>query len=341
MSHSHRSSIFFAIISSLVFCALFMTACGAQTPTSTQQNSAATKPLQNVSIGLGYNPDIQFAPFYVALSKGYYRDAGLNVTLNNGIVTDLFGTMATGKNTFVFGGGDEMLTAVNQDKGLQVIDTATIYQEYPVSLIVPADSSIKTLADLKGHTIGVPGPYGATYNGFLALLSSAHLTLKDVKVQYVNFNQVSALLTHKVDAVVGYSNNEPLELQDAGMSVRTFDVSKYVPLVSNGIVTTDTTYQNQQQMVKSFVQATLRGVNEVIANPDEAVTISQNYIPALNTTQAKQILQATLPVYEGNGKLGYNDAASWQATEQFLVNQKIISAPIQNLSQYYTNAMVS
>src|SRR5262249_49129211 len=54
----------------------------------------ASAALQDVSIGLGYDPDIQFAPFYVAQSRGYYKTAGLNVTLNHGVVTDLVGALA-------------------------------------------------------------------------------------------------------------------------------------------------------------------------------------------------------------------------------------------------------
>src|SRR2546423_427007 len=231
-----------------------------------QQNhklGGAAKAVQNVSIGLGYIPDIQFAPFYVAKSKGYYSAAGLNVTLQHGIVNDLLGSLALGHNTFAFTSGDELLVA--RSKNLPLIDVSTIFQKYPVSLIVPANSSICTLADLKGHTIGEPGPFGATYVGLLALLYHAHLSLSDVHAQPIGFTQVAALLGHKVDGVMGYSNNEPLQLSKHGFPVRTFDVSNYQPLISNGIITTENTWHNQPQLVRSFVQATIQGLQEVIA----------------------------------------------------------------------------
>ncbi len=173
MSRRHRSSILLSFLSPLVLLTLLLTACGSTTTASSGSGSqnAATK---NLTIGLGYIPDVQFAPFYVAKSKGYYSAAGLNVTFNHGIVPDLFGSMVAGRNTFVFAGGDELLAA--RDKNIPAVDVATIFQKYPVSLIVPSDSSIKTLADLRGHTIGIPGAYGSTYTGLLALLYSAHLT---------------------------------------------------------------------------------------------------------------------------------------------------------------------
>jgi len=334
MSRRHRSSILLSFLSPLILVTLLLSACGGAT--STSSGSASPAPTTtSLTIGLGYIPDIQFAPFYVAKSKGYYSAAGLNVTFNHGIVPDLFGSMVAGRNTFVFAGGDELLAA--RDKNIQAVDVATIFQKYPVSLIVPSASPIKTLADLKGHTIGVPGAYGSTYTGLLALLYSAHLKLSDVKIQTIGFTQVAALISNKVDAVMGYSNNEALQLPQRGFPVRTFNVSDYQPLVSNGIITTEDTYQHQTAMVKSFVQATLKGLRDVIADPSSALEISKTYVPTLtDTAQALSVLKATIPIWQGNGQLGANDSATWQSMEQFLAAQKMIT-PVKDLSQDYVN----
>jgi len=333
MMHTrHRLSILMPFSALLLVLTLILGACGSATTTGASTSSPGS--LQNVSIGLGYIPDIQFAPFYVAQSKGYYKAAGLNVTLQNGIVNDVIGSMVLGHATFAFATGDEALVA--RSKNLNVVDVATIYQKYPVSLIVPANSPIHTLADLKGHSIGEPGPYGATHIGLLAFLSYAHLTLSDVNVKEIGFNQVAALLGHKVDAVMGYSNNEPLQLEAHNFPVRTFDISNYQPLVSNGIITTTQIWQSSPQMVNNFVQATIKGVQYTIAHPQEAVQISANYIPGLNTTQALTVLNATIPIWQSHNPFGYNDPATWQSMAQFLVAQKIIPSA-QNLTAAYTN----
>ena len=174
----------------------------------------------------------------------------------------------------------------------------------------------------------------------LALLYHAHLSLSDVHVESIGFTQVTALYTHKVDAVVGYSNNEPLQLRSKGMAVRTFDVSDYQPLVSNGIIVTQDTLNKQSKMVQAFVQATLKGVQDVINNPSAAVQLSKAYVPGMNTSEASQVLAATIPIWKGNGRLGYNDSATWQSMAQFLVAVKVIPA-VQNLSQAYNNVGVS
>ncbi|MBV9709985.1 MAG: ABC transporter substrate-binding protein [Ktedonobacteraceae bacterium] len=334
MFRHHRSSLLLSFLSPLILLTLLLTACGSTNSAKTGTSTPAPT-TKNITIGLGYIPDVQFAPFYVAKSKGYYSAAGLNVTFNHGIVPDLFGSMVAGRNTFVFAGGDELLAA--RDKNIPAVDVATIFQKYPVSLIVPSDSPIKTLADLKGHTIGIPGPYGSTYTGLLALLYSAHLKLSDVKLQTIGFTQIAALISHKVDAVMGYSNNEALQLPERGFPVHTFNVSDYQPLVSNGIITTEDTYRNQPAIVKSFVRATLSGLKDVIANPSAALDICKVYIPTLtDTTQAMNVLKATIPIWQGGNQLGYNDSIVWQSMERFLVAQKII-APVKNLSQDYVN----
>ena len=339
MNIRHRPSFILTISLFFVLSSMFVTACGGSS-TSTNTGSSTGNSLKDVSIGLGYIPNIQFAPFYVAQSKGYYKAAGLNVTFHHGFVNDVIGSMVLGHDNFVFATGDEELVA--RSKHLPVVNVATIYQRYPVSLIVPANSSIRTLADLKGHTIGEPAPYGATHIGLLALLYQAHLSLSDVHVQEIGFTQVAALLTHKFDAVVGYSNNEPLQLRQQGLQVRTFDVSDYQPLISNGIITTESTLQNEPDVVRAFVQATIKGLKDVIANPADAVQISKNYVQGMDINNAMSVLQATIPIWQGNGQkpLGYNDEATWQSMEQFLVAQNVIP-PVQNILLAYTNASLS
>ncbi|HEY4384886.1 MAG TPA: ABC transporter substrate-binding protein, partial [Ktedonobacteraceae bacterium] len=189
-------------------------------------------------------------------------------------------------------------------------------------------------------TIGVPGAYGSTYTGLLALLYKAGLSLSDVKVETIGFTQVAALMGHHVDAVMGYSNNEPLQLSKHGFAVRTFNVSDYQPLISNGIVTTETTYHNEPQVVSNFVQATLKGLKDVIAGPAEAVNLSKAYIPGMDAAQAQTVLQATVPDFQnGSAPLGTNDSATWESMTKFLVAQKLIH-PVADVSQAYTNQTI-
>ncbi len=332
MQRSRRLPFSLLILSLTLLLGILVTACGS--PSASSNNQGGKQALISASIGLGYIPDVQFAPFYVAVNKGYYKAAGLDVTLHHGIVPDLMGEMISGKDTFVFAGGDDTLVA--RSKNMPVVDVSTIYRSYPVAVIVPASSSIKTLADLKGHSIGLPGMYGSTYVGLLALLNAVHLTANDVKLQSIGFTQVNALLRGSVDAVVGYTNNEPLQIERQGMKVRTFAVSDYQPMVSNGIVTTESTLRTKEQsIVQPFVKATLEGLSYVIAHPYDAVQISANFVPGIDIEKATADLLATIPDWKG-GQPGYNDLQTWQQMMQFMAGAKLIPAGM-DISKAFVN----
>ncbi|HYP18517.1 MAG TPA: ABC transporter substrate-binding protein, partial [Chloroflexia bacterium] len=99
----------------------------AASATGEGTNGAPTK----VTIALGYVPDVQFAPFYVALQKGYYRAEGLDVTLRNGIVQDLVGELGMGANNVNVAAvsGDELIPA--RIAGVPVKYVMTWYRQYP------------------------------------------------------------------------------------------------------------------------------------------------------------------------------------------------------------------
>ncbi|HEY7347860.1 MAG TPA: ABC transporter substrate-binding protein [Ktedonobacterales bacterium] len=313
----------------------FFAACG---PTG------ASGPPHHLTVGLTYIPDIQFAPFYVADSLGYYKDAGLSVTLrHHAFAEDEFGAVSTGKEDAVFGGGDEMLQA--RDHNIPLVYVANVYAKYPVALIVPADSPIQTAADLRGHTIGTPGPYGETYFGLLALLQSAGLSKSDVTIQNIGFTQQAALLGHKVDAVMGYVNNEPIHFQQANFAVRTLslaDVVSQLPLVSNGLGALQSELDAHGDDIKALVAATLRGVEYTVAHPQQALDISKKQVPGLsdpkNAATALAVLQATLPLWESSGtRAGYNDPKTWQAMASFMPAYGLLSGS-PDVSKAYSNA---
>ena len=169
-------------------------------------STSAGSSLHQLTVGLTYVPNIQFAPFYVAEALGYYKAAGLEVTLRHqGVNEGEFNAIAAGQEDAIFAGGDEILQAISQ--GIPLTYVAEIYTQYPVALIVPASSPIHTAADLRGHTIGIPGLYGTSYIALKAFLQSAGLSQSDVNIEAIGYTQPAALLGHKVDAVIDYVND--------------------------------------------------------------------------------------------------------------------------------------
>src|SRR5215472_2423403 len=140
--------------------ALLLFAALALASLSACQSDVATAKLHHLTLGLTYIPDIQFAPFYAAEALGYYRAAGLDVTLrHHGFTEGEFDAIQAGHEDAIFAGGDETLQA--RSHGIPITYVGEVYTSYPVTLIVPASSPIETAADLRGRSIGVPGFYGA------------------------------------------------------------------------------------------------------------------------------------------------------------------------------------
>ena len=334
--NSSRRAAQVAAVGALALLALVTTLAGCGTSANGVGGGSV-----KLTVGLTYVPNIQFAPFYAAQALGYYRDAGLDVTFHHhGASEDEFGALVAGQEDAIFASGDEIAGA--RAHNVPIVDVATVFTRYPVVVIVPANSSIQSAADLRGHTIGVPGAYGATYIGLLSLLASAGLSKNDVTIQSIGYTQVTALLSHKVDAVMGYANNEPLLLKKAGMDVRTLDVNNAEhPLVSNGLAAMEPELAAHGDAITRLVAATLKGVDYVLAHPQEAVNLSKQFVPGLSDASASadalSVLQATLPYMQTvNGKPGYNDPAKWSGMISFLQAQGQLAGSV-DASKAYSN----
>ncbi|MEE6281057.1 ABC transporter substrate-binding protein [Georgenia sp. MJ170] len=314
----------------LAAAAVLLTAACASTPEPAPSGDATTGAARELTIGLTYTPDIQFAPFYVAEANGHYAATGVDVTLrHHGQSESLFGALDAGEEDLVVAGGDEMLQA--RSEGVGVTSVATLYQEYPVVLIVPADSDITAPGDLAGRTVGIPGPFGETYFGLLALLSGADLTEDDVTVEHIGFTQQAALTAGHVDAVVGFSNNDAVQFEAAGLPVRTIELATGgVPLLGIGLGASEAAADDA--VLDAVVEATLLGVRDVIADPAGAVDIAADYIPGLSGTAQQEAalatLEATVPLYGPAGEVGASSEAQWQAMADFMTSQGLLAGDV-------------
>ncbi|MCE1173669.1 MAG: ABC transporter substrate-binding protein [Propionibacteriales bacterium] len=298
--------------------AVALVGCSAAPAPST----AATSP----TIGLSYIPNVQFSPFYAAMADGSYTKAGVTPTLrHHGTSEGLFTALTTGGEQFVVAGGDEVLQARSQ--GMNLVTVAAYYHDYPVQVIVANGSPITTLADLKGHTIGLPGKYGESWFALLVALKSAGLTEADVTIKEIGYTQVAALSTGKVDAIVGFSNNDAVQFGLAGTPIRSIPIATgTVPLVSASLVTTADYAAAHPDVVKAVVAGTLAGVSSVVADQNHALAVSASYVPDLGTPAGAKAAQATLaatvPLWTINGAVsGKLDAAQWAAMADFMAQQ--------------------
>ncbi len=320
--------------------ALLSVLAGCTSPTSTP-DATATAPSSGASsrgavweplvVGLTYTPNIQFAPFYVALQKQYFDDEGLDVRLrHHGGSEPLLGALKAGTEDVVYAGGDEMMQARSQ--GTKVVDFATFYQSYPVVLITREDSQIHTATDLKGRSVGVPGPYGETWFALLAMLKGAGLTQSDVNIVNIGYTQQAALSTRKVDAVMGYVNNDAVLFTAAGIPVRSIPISDNPPLVGVGLGASDDTMTNRRDELQALLRALTRAVADIEADPATAVQLSTSQVPGLESKEqadaALATLRATIPLFGDIGSLGAQNDQRWTEMSTFLDEMGLLASPV-------------
>lgn len=312
----------------LLIITTFLVGCASPAATPTAQPTE--KPLLHIKLPMGYIPNVQYAPFYVAVERGYFKDAGIEIEFDYSFETDGAALVGANKLQFALVSGEQVLLARSQ--GLPLVSVAGWYQQYPISIVSMADKKIKTPQDLRGKKIGLPGLFGANYVGLRALLYASGIQESDVTLDSIGFTQVEALAAGREDAIVGYAANEPVVLRSKGYAVDEIRVADFVQLASNGIITNETTIAENPELVRAFVAAFLHGLKDTITDPDAAYEICKKYVE--NLAQAdplvqKQVLGTSIEQWRAP-VLGKSDPAAWENMQKVLLDIKM-----------YTNALDS
>lgn len=248
---------------------------------------------------LTYIPNVQFAPVYVALEKGYFADAGIDLTVEHGDEPVGVDLIAAGQRQFGIIGGEQVIAA--RVNARPVVSVYEWFQQFPIAVVTPSDSGITTVEDLRGRRVGVPGRFGASYSGVVALLAAHGMTEADIQLEAIGFNAPEVICVGGVEAAVVYINNEPLQIErraqanDCGSvtGVTVIPVADSVQLVSNGLVTNEDTIANQPELVRGMVAAYDGGVRDAINNPAEAYLLSANYVEGILPDDLRAALEAT------------------------------------------------
>ena len=194
----------------LMVAVLLVAACGPATDGSAE--------VVSVRLPMGYIPDPQYAPYYVAVEKGYFADAGFEIEFDYSFETDGMALVGAGELPFAVVSGEQVVLARAQE--VPVVYVLEWFQQFPIAIVSKASAGIETPADLAGRNVGLPGFFGASYVGYAGLLSANGLTQDDVQGNDIGFTQFEAVLNDQVEAAVVYRNNEPVRLMGAGEDVK-------------------------------------------------------------------------------------------------------------------------
>jgi len=309
------------LIPIVLLAALLLTACSGSKP-------AQNKELREITLNLTYIPNVQFAPFYVAIENGYFSEAGLNVKLNYGNEADLIALVGSGNQQFMIASGEQVL--MGRAQGLPVVTVYNWYKEFPVGIVSLAEKNINTPTDLKGKAVGLPGLYGASYIGFEAFAQTEGLQGNDYSLRSIGFTQVESLVSGIVDAAVIYLPNEPSQLRAKGYAINTMRVADSVDLIGNGLVTNETTIKDEPELVRAVLGALLKGVQFSAENPDETYRICAKYVDNLaeaDETVQKQVLAESIKLWDVY-PTDEDHTPRWENMQTILLNLGLMSRSV-------------
>lgn len=319
----------------LLLSALALGAAGcARTPVTDPTPATTPAAPPTATIGLSFIPNIQFAPAYVADAEGLFTERGVKPTLrHHGQQEGLFTALVSGQEDFVIAGGDEMLQAVAQ--GHDLVAIAQYYRQYPAVLIVPDASPIQTAADLRGRSLGVPGRYGESWFAAQVVLAGGGLTVDDVVVTEIGYTSFAALTGGKVEALIGFSNNDLVQFQREGVPVRAIPLADGpVPLVSIVLVTTRAYLEKNPAAAKAVASGLVAGIDRTVKQPALAIATAKPYIPNSDATgwdaAADATLTATLALWKDtDGTVsGELDPKAWAAMADFMLQHKLLDTKV-------------
>jgi len=252
--------------------------------------------LRPVTLLLGFQPDVQFAPFYVAQQDGLFADAGLDVTIEYS--DDVIRLVADGQSEF--GVADATDVMIGRTSGIPIKYVSTLYGHFPVALIGAPETLPAEPSGLAGMRIGTPGRFGSSWHALLALLDAGGLTEDDVTIrEYPQFNQVEGLLNGDVDLITGFRANEPLRLEAQGFGVALMTVDDFAPLPGPGIVVGDELLGADPEMVAAFASAVVTAQQQIADDPDSGVDAAIAEVPAIadDRETALAVLETTIEAW--------------------------------------------
>jgi NitT/TauT family transport system substrate-binding protein len=284
------------------------------------------------------------AGFVVALEKGFYREAGLDVSITPGKGSGSTAQLVASKATQI-GFADGYVVGNGVAKGMTIRTVGSIFRRNPTAMIVLADSPIQSPKDIEGKSIGITAG-SAQFQQWVPFCKGAGIDTS--KVDVVNIDPAgvgAALLSGKVPAVAGFAQGHVPGIEIRGKKdVRMFYFADYgVNIVSNGIIVHEDLLKSDPEMIRAFVPAAIKGFLHGRKNPEDAVAAVKKYLETVDNAITRRELELSWKNWltpNTMGKpLGWESELDWAATVKVLKEYGGVTAPL-DAAALYTNEFV-
>jgi putative hydroxymethylpyrimidine transport system substrate-binding protein len=303
-----------------VLVVLLLAGCGG--------SGGANSSTDRIDLVLDFFPNADHAGIYAAPFKKHGLDVRIHAPSDPSAPLKL---LAAGKADLAVSYEPEVLRA--RDKGLPVVAVAALVRVPLTSIVSLPPAGIRTPADLRGKTVGTAGiDYQSAYLKAIAP--------PGVKQRNVGFDLVPALVSGKVDAVLGaYWNYEAVQLRQKGRNPRVIRIEQAgVPTYDELVIAAnERDVRDHPDRIRKFLAALKEGTAELASKPGDALLKAN---PDLDPRLQRASVHATLPYFEpaDGHPHGYMDPGEWRAFTTFMHSNGLLKLSAPGGS--FTNALL-
>ena len=292
-------------------------------------NSGFNAPnLKPITVQLKWKHQFQFAGYYAAASKGFYQQAGFNVTLKEATPQiDPVEEVVSGRADYGVANSELMLYRLN---GAPVTALAAFIQHSPVVLMSLKSSNIFSPQDLIGKKVMYPpGPYGANTRGILLKEGIALSQIESIPLSF----DINDLINHNVDAMVGYVTDQPYLLQQRDVAYNLIDPRNYgIDFYGDTLFTQERRVDQEAEEVAQFRAATIAGWRYAIQHPEEVIDILLNqYHSEKNRDELQYEANATIKLIVPKlVDIGHMNPGRWEHIAEVFIGMDMTEGVFQN-----------
>lgn len=284
---------------------LWLLLCGFMLILSSRVYPQATE----VTIQLRWYHQFQFAGFYAALERGYYRDEGLHVTIVEGNnTTNPVVDVLTAKADFSIGLSELVMNRIN---GQPIVLVAAIIQESPLSLAVRGDRGINDLRDLIGKKVMLN-----TQDAELMYMFSREKIPLNAFTTVPHSFRFADLLSDSVDAISCYSTNEPFYFHKHNLPYKLFRPVNYgASFYGDCLFTSEDYARKNPETVEKVKKATIRGWEYALTHKEELIEFINSKFPGRKSVEQLYYEASVITrlIQSGNGTVGEISMERWES----------------------------
>lgn len=321
-----------AMITATVMSVMLLTGCSLS-------NEKEQDGLKKVKLILDWTPNTNHTGFYVAQEKGYFKDLGLDLEIIQPSEGAALQLMAADQGDFAITYQEDLTYARTSDSPLPVKAIATIIQHNTSGFASPKEKGIETVKDFEGKTYGGYG--GPSERAILEAV---------MEKNGADFSKLKIVDVGTEDFFIATKNNIDIEWVFEGWTnisakLRNFDIN-YIPLreldenldyYTPIIAVSEKTLENDKDMVLKFMEATSKGYEYAIENPEESAKILTSKVPEIDEELALESQKYLSKQYKAEAtRWGEMKDSVWNNYTKFLYDRKLINNNME-ASEAYTN----